>query len=116
MGKSGKVIRGIALGLLAGVIDVIPMVMMGLTWDANLSAFAHWVIAGFIISTSKLKLSPALKGLVISSLMLVPVGILVGWNDPLSLIPMLVMTVILGSLLGYFIEKHDLYLKAYQEH
>ncbi len=72
-----------------------------------MSAFFHWVVAGFIISTSSLKLSPALKGLVISLLLLIPVGILIGWNNPVSLIPMFIMTVILGSLLGYFIEKYD---------
>jgi uncharacterized membrane protein len=43
--------------------------------------------------------------LVISLLLLLPVGILVWWKDPISAVPMLTMTVILGSLLGYFIEK-----------
>jgi hypothetical protein len=37
--------------MIAGVIDVIPMVVQNLTWDANLSAFAHWVVTGFLIST-----------------------------------------------------------------
>ncbi len=105
MKKRNKIVIGIAFGIIAGIIDVFPMILQKLTWDANLSAFAHWVIAGFIISTSNLKLKGALKGLVISILLLIPVSILVAWKEPMSLIPMGIMTVILGSLLGYFIDK-----------
>lgn len=81
------------------------MILQKLTWDANFSAFAHWVVAGIIISTSNLKLKGILKGLVVSILLLVPVGILVGWKEPVSLFPMCIMTIILGSFLGYFIEQ-----------
>lgn len=105
MYSSSKIKKGVFLGILAGIIDVIPMIVQNLTWNANLSAFFHWVVAGFLISTSNLKTSPVLKGLIISLMLLVPLGILVGWNDPVSLVPMFVMTIILGTLLGYFIER-----------
>jgi len=107
MKKRNKIVVGIVFGIISGFIDVVPMILQRLTWDANLSAFAHWVIAGLIISTSNLKFKGALKGLIISILLLIPVGILVAWKEPMSLIPMGVMTVILGSLLGYFIDKFD---------
>jgi hypothetical protein len=70
--KFRQVKKGILFGMIAGVIDVIPMVVQNLTWDANLSAFAHWVVTGFLISTSNLKMSPILKGLTISILLLIP--------------------------------------------
>ena len=105
MGKSYKILIGLAVGVIAGVIDVIPMIMQHLTWDANLSAFAHWIIIGFVIATSTLPLKGALKGLLIALALFIPVGILVGWKEPFSLIPMLVMSVILGSVAGYVIEK-----------
>lgn len=105
MGTSNKILRGISLGIIAGIIDVIPMIFQGLTWDANVSAFVHWIIAGFFISTSSLALKPVLKGLTISFLLLIPVGILVGWSDPMGVLPMAIMTLILGSMLGYFIER-----------
>lgn len=73
--------------------------------NANISAFVHWIIAGFFIATSNLDLRPVLKGLSISFLLLIPVGILAGWNNPVNVLPMAIMTLILGSLLGYFIEK-----------
>ena len=52
MEKISKIKIGIILGVIAGIIDVIPMIFQKLTWDANLSAFSLWVIAGFMISTS----------------------------------------------------------------
>ncbi len=103
--KFSKVSKGILLGAVAGIIDVIPMIMQNLTWDANLSAFSMWVISGFLISTSDLKVKGYLKGLLISLLLLIPVGVIIAWKEPISLIPMGIMTVILGSLLGHFVEK-----------
>ncbi|MFH0817357.1 MAG: hypothetical protein V1909_01855 [Candidatus Micrarchaeota archaeon] len=97
---------GILLGTIAGVIDVIPMLAQNLTWDANLSAFSLWVVSGFLIASSSLKLNGALKGILISFLVLLPAAILIGWEEPISLVPIAVMTLILGSLLGYAIERY----------
>jgi len=103
--KKPKILVGALFGAVAGIIDVIPMIMQSLTWDANLSAFALWVISGFLIASSNLKIHSALNGLLISVLVLVPAAILIGWKEPASLIPIGIMTVILGSLLGYAIER-----------
>ena len=100
-----KIELGLLLGTVAGMLDVIPMVIQELTWDANLSAFTFWIIAGFFISTSNIKLKGALKGVVISVILLVPLMFIIGWESPKSLIPIMIMNIILGSLLGYFIDK-----------
>ena len=100
-----KIIAGLILGLVAGIIDVVPMILQKLTWDANLSALAMWIIAGFLISTSELKLNSILKGIMISFLLLTPSAILIGWKEPMSLIPITVMTLILGAFLGFTINK-----------
>lgn len=100
-----KIVAGLVLGLAAGIIDVIPMILQKLTWDANLSALAMWIIAGFFISTSELKINNILKGILISFLLLTPVAILIAWQEPKSLIPISIMTLILGSLLGFTINK-----------
>lgn len=101
-----KIHLGILLGIIAGIIDVIPMIIQKLTWDANLSAFAHWMIVGFFIAASNLQIKGVWKGLFISFLLLIPIAILVGWQQPISLIPMLIATLILGSTLGFVIEKY----------
>ena len=96
-----RIIIGVSLGAVAGIIDVIPMVAQKLTWDANLSAFSLWVVVGFMLATSNLLLPSALKGIVIAFLCLLPSMFIIGWNEPVSLVPIAVMTLILGALLGY---------------
>jgi len=81
------------------------MIIQKLTWDANISAFCLWVIAGFMTAASSLRLSGAIKGLLISFLILLSTLILIACKDTKSIIPILIMTIILGSLLGYSIEK-----------
>jgi hypothetical protein len=100
-----KIMVGISFGAIAGTIDVIPMILQNLTWDANLSAFSMWVVNGFLISSSNLKMNSILKGVLISFAVILPVAILIGWKDPASLIPILFMTGILSSALGYSIER-----------
>jgi hypothetical protein len=100
-----NILVGAALGACAGVLDVIPMFIQKLTWDANLSAFSMWIICGIFISTSKLNLSGILKGIIFSFLTLLPCAFLIGWHSPVALVPIFIMTLILGSLLGFTISK-----------
>jgi threonine/homoserine efflux transporter RhtA len=96
---------GVSFGAIAGIIDVIPMILQNLTWDANLSAFSMWVVNGFLIASSKLEMNSILKGVLISFTVILPVAILIGWKEPASLIPISLMTGILSSVLGYSIER-----------
>ncbi len=99
------IIIGIILGIAAGIIDVIPMIIKKLTWDANTSAFLMWVIVGFLIATTNLNMNPILKGIFIAFLVLTPCAVLIGRKEPKSLIPIFVMTLILGGLLGFLIPR-----------
>jgi len=100
-----RVIIGVILGILAGVIDVIPMLLQKLTWDANLSAFSLWVISGFLIASSNLNINGILKGILISFLVLIPALIIIASKEPASFIPIGIMTLILGGALGFSLEK-----------
>ncbi len=99
------IIIGIILGIAAGIIDVIPMILKKLTWDANISAFLMWVIIGFLIATTNLNMNPILKGILIAFLVLTPCAVLIGWKEPKSLIPIFIMTLILGGLLGFLMPR-----------
>ena len=101
-----KVQLGITLGAIAGIIDVIPMVLQKLTWDANLSAFFLWVISGFLIATNNLNIKNITKGIFIPFLVLIPAAIIIGRQEPFSLIPIIITTLILGSALGFFMDKY----------
>ncbi len=100
-----KTILGIMLGVFAGIIDIIPMLIKRLSWDANLSAFSLWIISGFLIASSNLRISGWLKGILISFLVLIPCAFIIGWKEPVSLLSIAVITLILGGVLGYLIER-----------
>lgn len=102
-----NILTGILSGCIAGIIDVLPMILQKLTWDANISAFCLWVAAGFLTATSSLRIPAVFKGLLISFLVLLPVLVLVAWKDVRSIFPIITMTIILGSLLGISIDKFN---------
>jgi hypothetical protein len=96
---------GLLIGSVAGIIDVVPMYLQNLTWDANLSAFSMWVVVGFLNVKTELNLHPFFKGIILAYLVLLPTAILIGWQNPKSLIPILLITTFLGGLLGFTISK-----------
>jgi hypothetical protein len=100
-----RIIIGLIFGIIAGIIDVIPMIIQKLPISADLSAFSLWVISGFLISSSELNIPSILKGIIISFLVLIPALILIIWSDFKSIIPIGAMTLILSGLLGFMIEK-----------
>ncbi|HPO63011.1 MAG TPA: hypothetical protein PK762_08015 [Candidatus Kapabacteria bacterium] len=102
-----KIKIGIILGVFAGIIDVIPMIMQNLTWDSNLSAFSMWIVVGFLIATNDLNINSIVKGILIAYLVILPTAILIGWKEPISLIPIAIMSTILGGLLGFFNHKFN---------
>lgn len=107
MKKFSQAQIGITVGVIFGVIDVIPMVLMKMTWDTLLSAFSMCVIGGFLISTSNLKLNNTLKGALIFFLIAIPMMIVVVSGSPKELVPMLATNLIIGSLMGYFIGRFE---------
>ena len=97
------IVTGILLGIVAGIIDVIPMIINKLTWDANISAFTMWIVVGFFVAAIDLNIPPIVEGILIALITLLPCAILIGWKEPKSLLPILIMTIILGGLLGWLV-------------
>lgn len=100
-----RIVIGLMVGLMAGILDVIPMLIQKLTWDANLSALSLWIVVGFMLATSDLHLPAMIKGVVIAFFCLLPSMFIIGWNNPANLIPVFVMTGILGALVGFVFHK-----------
>ncbi|HAN17432.1 MAG: hypothetical protein A2X13_09120 [Bacteroidetes bacterium GWC2_33_15] len=96
---------GIGLGIIAGLFDLIPMIIQDLSWNANLSAFSMWVVVGFLVSVTQIQIHEVLKAILIAFLVLLPNLFIIGAQDPVSLIPVAVMTLFLSSLLGFFYQK-----------
>jgi hypothetical protein len=100
-----RIVAGLLVGVIAGILDVIPMILQKLSWVADISAFSMWIIIGLLIATNNLKLPAIIKGILISILVLIPCAIIIGSKDPTSLIPITIMTIVLGSISGIITNK-----------
>lgn len=98
-----KIFIGILFGVAAGIIDVIPMVIQKLTWDANISAFLMWVVIGLFVSLYKFRIPVFAGSIVTAFLVLLPSAVIIGYKEPFSLIPIAGMTLIISFLLGLVI-------------
>lgn len=89
------------IGVVAGVIDVLPMIKMKLDNYSKSSAFVHYLIAPFIIlNTGLFGMAWWLKGGVLNLLLAIPVIILAAKEDKKSAMPMAVTSVVLGTAIG----------------
>jgi hypothetical protein len=87
----------LTIGIAAGLIDVIPMIIQKLDKSACWSAFVHWVVLGTIIPFVDWDIQPWLKGLIIGELVSLPVMILVFATDKKAIIPISIFSAILGT-------------------
>ena len=86
----------LSIGIVAGIIDVIPMVIQKMEKSANLSAFSHWVVLGLIIPFVSWNITPWLKGLIIAELSAIPILFMVAPKDKKAILPITLMSAILG--------------------
>ena len=90
----------ILIGLVAGIIDVVPMIIQKLDKESCLSAFVHYFALGLIIPFMHWNSAPWLTGICISLLTALPVMILVYRKDRKAILPMLLFSILLGAGIG----------------
>ena len=95
------ILIALLIGIVAGIIDVIPMLIQKMEKNANLSAFTHWVVMGLIIPFVSWNIPAWLKGLIIAEISVIPALFIVVSKDKKAIIPMTVMSAILGILIGF---------------
>ena len=89
------------IGIVAGVIDVLPMIKMKVDKYSCISAFVYYVIVTFVIfGINWFGDLWWLRGGVTSLLMAIPVIILVAKEDKKSPVAMTIMSIVLGSIIG----------------
>jgi hypothetical protein len=102
-----EILIALIIGIIAGIIDVIPMILQKMNKYANLSAFFHWVVLGLIIPFVDWDISPWLKGLIIAELSAIPILFMVAADDKKAILPISLMSAVLGVAVGlagaYFI-------------
>lgn len=100
-----KLIKSLLLGTAAGILDVIPMVLQGLSWQANVSALLHWLGLSLIITFSRLPFTGWASGIILALLTGIPIAVLATETVPTAWIPILISSVLFGGLLGYMSER-----------
>jgi len=95
------ILIAMVIGLVAGLIDVTPMIIMKLEKVSSLSAFVHYFILGIIIPFVDWDIAPWIKGIIISFLSALPIMIIVYPKDKKAIIPMIVFAIILGAGIGF---------------
>lgn len=89
------------IGIVAGVIDVLPMIKMKVDKYSCISAFVYYLIVPFVIfGINWFDNLWWLRGGVVAILMAIPVIILVSKEDKKSPVAMTIMSIVLGSIIG----------------
>ena len=89
------------LGIVVGAVDVLPMIKRKMDRYSVVSAFVFYFILPFIILNTELfGMAWWLKGGLIVIILALPMIIMVAGQDKKSIPPMVIMSVVLGSVIG----------------
>lgn len=95
------IVLAITIGIVAGMIDILPMIKMKQDKNSIVSAFVFYLIVPFMIfGTSLFGMPWWLEGGIIALAMALPIIILVMKEDKKAAAPMIVMSVVLGTIIG----------------
>lgn len=96
-----KILLTACVGIVVGIIDVLPMIKMKLDRYSIVSAFVFYFILPFVIFNIGLYgIAWWLKGGIVALALALPTIILVAKEDKKSVPPMLIMSVILGTVMS----------------
>lgn len=90
------------IGLAAAILDCIPMFIKKLDIMFILSAFTMWVLVGIFSLNFQIVKYPTLNGALFAILLFTPLSFLIYRLDPKALTQIILSTLILGSIVGFF--------------
>jgi hypothetical protein len=89
------------IGIFAGIIDIVPMIVKNIDRKSIISAFVQYFFVSIVIVNIDLPGIPWwLQGSIISLALALPVIIIVSNNDMKAVPVITVMSIILGALIG----------------
>jgi hypothetical protein len=90
------------IGLIAAVIDTVPMIIRKMDKLFIISAFFTWIVLGVFIPKINFVSISFLNGVIVSVLFVLPMAFLIYKLDPKGLPIVIVTTIILGCGVGFF--------------
>lgn len=100
-----SILTALIIGVIAGLIDISPMIKQKMPGYTIASVFAQWVFIGLIIPFISWNLEPWLKGLVVAELGMLPMMILVLERYRSKLPTIILFTAVLGIAIGIASDK-----------
>lgn len=97
-----KTITAITIGLVAGFIDLIPLIMVKAPLLNMVSILMFWIITSYFVASVTILKNNILNGLVLSILNMLPLVVVIYTMNPKDFMPMLSMALMIGPLVGYF--------------
>lgn len=91
---------GLCVGAVAGILDILPMLLRRMPARAILSAFIQWLVLGLVIAHVRSPLPQWANGLAVGALCSVPIVLIVSEKEPSSVPVILGTSVVLGTLCG----------------
>jgi hypothetical protein len=96
-----KLLATLAIGLGAGLVDIAPMILRGVDRIQLASVFTHWFVTTIFISYAVMPIPPVAKGALIGLLSSLPVLITYGAGTPARVLPIALIAVVLGGVVGF---------------
>jgi Ca2+/Na+ antiporter len=96
-----NIIVTMIIGLIAGIIDILPMIKMKQDKNSIASAFVFYFFMPFIIYGTKLfGMVWWIEGAVLTLAMALPVLFIVAKTEKKAVAPIIIMAIVLGTLIG----------------
>lgn len=89
------------IGIAAGFVDIIPMILQKIDKYSTISAFVFHLIAPFILFYLKIEISIWLKGGIIYLLLAIPTIILVARDDKKTVPIMITSSIVIGTIVSF---------------
>lgn len=94
------ILIALVIGMVAGAIDILPMLKKGIPNFSMLFVFSQWVFIGLLIPFVNWDIAPWLKGLIIAELGMVPVMILTYGRNRRKIPLIIISSAFLGIGIG----------------
>lgn len=93
------------VGLAAGILDLIPLLLVDAPLYNMLSIVAFWLSATLIITSTSVVKNAALNGLLIATILMLPMALAVSASNAKDFAPMMLMAVVLGPIVGFVVSR-----------
>jgi len=93
------------IGLILGLLDLIPLFMAKAPLFNMISIIAFWLCTTLFIYKTRFFKNNALNGLIVSILLMIPIALAVSASNPKDFLPMMMMAIILGPISGVLLNK-----------